>query len=168
MATAPTRAPFLLLLALLAAPCAARGQGKSAEAEYQAGVEFYSQGRFAQADAQFRRTLRLDPSHRSARLALERLRVERASFAAPQAARAAPRPAVDAEPEDDPFDSARRLFFFEETLGNAREDAGRLQAMLGRVAQLRAERELCRARGRAFERDAELHALSRRLSAASL
>jgi len=163
-------AAALLGISALAPAAAAEDARAAAEASYQAGVEQYARGRFARARADFKKALLLDPRHRAASVGLERIRVEHASdalsepFRPPRAARARLGPAgLRAEAETAPLAAAMRLFFFERTVGDARNALGRLAALQGRIAQLETERRVCRARGRAFGRAAELRALSRRL-----
>lgn len=138
-----------------------------AESFYQSGVDLYARGRFAKARLEFEEAVRRDPRHRAARVALERLRVEH-SYATKAAPSPAPAPRLSAaglraEAWAAPFAALRRVLFFERTVGDAREALGRLEALQGLLSQLETERRVCRARGRAFAREAELRALARRL-----
>lgn len=161
----------LLVLAGAAASAKARAQrpAKSSRAEadfyYQNGVDQYASGRYPQALAAFREALRRDPGNRVARIAAERVRGEIALTASEKAsARRAPGNRGAPPVEDTILQRVARVLAFERTLGDERERAGRLAAMQGRIAELLAERRISRARRRAFSKDAELHALSRRLS----
>lgn len=164
----------VLLLAVADASAATRS-GRTAKARraeagvyYQAGIDHYAAGRFPQALGAFQEALRRDPGSRAARLAASRVREEMAMTAAQSPAAA--RPAGDRRPRPSEredlglFSRVARVFAFERTVGDERESSGRAQAMQGRIAQLLAERKVARARRRAFGKDAELHALSRRLS----
>jgi tetratricopeptide (TPR) repeat protein len=138
------------------------------ETAYEAGVDQYARGRFSEALAAFEGVLRRDPRNRAARIAAERVRAEIAMAATARPNAAAPRPpdAPWLEPEDDGafFSKVVGLAHFERTVGEEREREGRLRAMQGRIAQLVVEKRVSRAQGRSFLKDAELHALSRRLS----
>lgn len=150
---------------------AGSGRAARAEAVFEEGVRQYSSGRFDLAQVAFQEALVLDPGHRVARVSLERIRIEHPFRELPaEAPRRSPRSSPQAlahDASDSPFASAERMFFFERTLGDARSDLGRLQSMLGRIAQLQAERRYARSRGRRFARRAELLELSRRLPSAS-
>ncbi|HEX4047555.1 MAG TPA: tetratricopeptide repeat protein [Elusimicrobiota bacterium] len=145
----------------------ARARRAQSELFYQAGVTQYAYGRFPQALASFQEALRRDPNDRAARIALTRVRAEIRMTAKERRPSAAPAPAARPSPAlesgDSPLPVFARCLFFERTLGDERDREGRLQAVRGRIAQLLSERRLARARGRAFSKDAELHALSRRL-----
>jgi hypothetical protein len=167
-----------LLLAALTGVCLFEGGAASAgrlasrkalhaaeaEVRYQAGVDCYADGRFSEALVAFQDALRLNPNDEAARAAVDRLRSE-------QARAAAQRPAAASHPalrrmggEDDSFVAkVERYLLFERTVGDARNQQGELLAKQGRIAQLLVERKVSRALRRAFEKDAELHALSRRL-----
>ncbi len=165
--------PLLLVAAGASAATSPRRAGRihSAEAAvfYDAGVDQYAHGRFPQALASFREAVRLDPADRTARIAANRVREELAMTATegreggPQAP-----PANWSLPPMERGGSflsvLAGLFSIERTVGDERNREGRLLAMRGRIAQLESEKEIARAYGRKFKKDAELHALSRRLS----
>lgn len=166
------RAAAAAFVALLAAvvPSAASSAADEAQAEalYQAGVQAYADGRRDTAAIDFRAALRLAPAHRAARKGLQRLRAEQARRAeAAPAAPAAGSPRAALPPYEGVFPALTRFCYFERVLGDAAAETGRVEASLGRIAQLQAERRLCRARGRPFGRARELRALSRRLCAVS-
>ena len=162
---------FLVLAAVAAAgmrpPRASRGRRAESDFFYQAGVDQYARGRFTEALADFKEALRRDPGNDAARIAANRVREERMMLAAEGASRAPP-PAVSRalpQEEDGTFlSSVLRLLAFAQTVVDEKEREGRLRAMQGRIAQLLAERKISRALGRSFTKDAELHALSRRLA----
>jgi TolA-binding protein len=140
----------------------ARGARERADALYQSGVDLYAAGRFPEALASFRDALRADPSDRDARLAANRV-VEEMTMTTS----APPKTPPLRSPSNDGGGSLSRLerfFAFDWALAEEREREGRLRAMQGRIAQLLAEKHLSRGRRRAFLKDAELHALSRRLA----
>lgn len=141
-----------------------------AEARYRAGVDFYARGAYTEALVAFQDAVRLDPGDRAARAAANRVRSELGRHAAtysPGASvwRLRPEPPAD-RGEASVLAGLAQFVHFERTLGDSRNQQGAQQAMLGRVAQLLAERRMSRARGRPFAREKELHALARRLPAA--
>ena len=154
--------------ASFAAPKSAPRKGlhaAEAEARYQAGVDDYSHGRYSEALVAFQDALTLDPNDRAARAAVDRLRAERIRPEPAESAAAARRsPPLVAEFDELPLGRFRSLVEFERTLGDARNQQGEVLARQGRIAQLLAERRLSLARHRAFRKNAELHALSRRLA----
>lgn len=176
METRRTAAALLTAALLLGTgPASARGvpseRRARADAAFETGVQQFSSGQFDLARESFQEALRLDPDDRVARVSLERIRVEHPlwELSVPPrriSLRESPQ-ALAREAEESPFAAAERAFFFEKTLGDARSDLGRLESMLGRIAQLEAERRVARSHGRRFARLAELLELSRRLPGAS-
>ncbi|MDE2510172.1 MAG: hypothetical protein KGL74_03525 [Elusimicrobia bacterium] len=164
--------PLLAACALLiAGVCAAREAPSRkdeclAEAEaaalYQSGVQEYARGRLPEALRHFEAASRLNPNDRAARSAVLRLRAE--------SPRVVELPGhYDARRASPPRDGGvfawlEALAHFESTVGDARSGLGSLRARQGRIAQLLIERRVCRERRRAFAKNGELHALSRRLS----
>ncbi len=136
----------------------------AADASYQAGVDLYAEGRLSEALVLFESALRRDPGNGAARIAAERVRAELAMAGAPP--HGAPAPRLEGPAPLEPSFLERLLGFveFERTMGDARDREGQLRAMQGRIAQLLAERKISRNRGRAFAKERELHALSRRLA----
>lgn len=157
----------VLALALAAVPAVsranARARGDRAEAVFQEGVSAYASGRFDEARARFAEAARLDPGHRAARTSLARLDVEMRGRPDPDAAVPAPLPRPPLAGDRTLLEELAAFLAFEETIGGAASDLGAARAAQGRVAQLAAERRVARARGRPYPRDAELHALTRRL-----
>jgi tetratricopeptide (TPR) repeat protein len=145
------------------APRAAQAQRSEAERLYQAGVDLYAYGRFPQALAAFQEALRRDPENRATRVAIDRIRQELAMTPIEKLA-ASPSEGQSYASVDDGLRLTliERLFVW--AIADERDRSGRLQAMQGRIAQLLAEKKVTRALRRPFRKDAELHALSRRLS----
>ena len=145
----------------------AKAPRAEADAFYQAGMDHYAHGRYPQALAAFREALRRDPSDRAARLAVNRVLGETAMTASEGLARA-PQPAasraIPRTEEDSVLPGLARFFAVERAVGDEREQEGRRVAMEGRIAQLLVERKVSRSLRRPFSKDAELHALSRRLA----
>jgi hypothetical protein len=147
-------------------PRAAEGRS-AADAVYQKGVQLYAQGRFPEALVLFVRAQRLDPSNRAARVAADRVRTEIAMSASAGARTAPPIPGYSPlETEDDEsfLSDVVRFVNFDEAVGEDCDREGRARAMQGKIAQLLAEKKVALSLGRSFSKDAELHALSRRLS----
>lgn len=137
-----------------------------AEARYQAGVDHYAGGRLPEALLAFEDALKLNPEDRAARAAVNRLRAERTRTLseAPVVSRAPPPASSPGRHSASLIGLLPLLFRFERAIGDAYEREGRLRAMQGRILQLLAERRVSARRRRRFDKDAELHALSRRLS----
>lgn len=163
-----------LMFGVAGAGLAAAGRGAApakrrplAEARYRAGVDFYARGAYTEALVAFQDAVRLDPGDRASRAAANRVRLELGRHAGTYA----PGSSVWRMQPESPADrdggsllaGLAQFVHFERTLGDSRNQQGAQQAMLGRVAQLLAERRILRTRGRPFARENELHALARRL-----
>lgn len=158
-----------LLLLAASAPAGARSPKtrqalrSEADAFYQSGIDRYAAGRYAEALAAFDEALRRDPGDRAARIAANRVRAELAMEGTPRTGVVSVRETQEPE-EATVLERVLQAVRFEVTVGDERERLGRAQAMQGRIAQLLAERRNARSRGLRFAKEAELHALSRRLS----
>lgn len=140
-----------------------------AEARYRAGVDFYARGAYTEALVAFQDAVRLDPHDPAARAAANRVRSELGRHAptySPGSSVWRLQPDPPPERGGGVLAGLAQFVHFERTLGDSRNEQGAQQAMLGRVAQLLAERRISRERGRPFARESELHALARRLPAA--
>ena len=123
-------------------------------------------GRFPQALAAFQAASRRDPGDRAARVAVSRVRSEMRMTATERPAPVLPpgNKGLPPPPDETILTRVERVVEFQDTVGDERERLGRIQAMQGRIEQLLAERKVAQFRHRAFAKNAELHALSRRLS----
>lgn len=155
-----------LLLCGAGAGAAGRAAGRPfrserAESFYQEGVGRYARGAFPEALTAFEAALRLEPDNKRAKAAAARVRQEISESGRPAAAP----PVRPAPPEDEEsfWDRLARFARLERTVGDARNRLGQVRAMQGRIAQLLNERRVARAQRRKFTKDAELHALARRL-----
>jgi tetratricopeptide (TPR) repeat protein len=135
-----------------------------ADAFYQAGTDYYAHGGFPQALSAFQEALRRDPDDRAARLAIDRVRQEIAMTASATPPRPSASRSIPQTEDEDPLLSSLVRFFAVETIGDERDQEGAIEARQGRIAQLLIERKVSRSLRRTFSKDAELHALSRRLS----
>lgn len=142
------------------------GRRALVQARYRAGVELRARGRASEALVAFEDAVLLDPGDTTARTALRRLRAEisrRAATLPTASGERGPRSrAVAAEDAVSPAIGLMDLIRFERTVAELRDWRGEQRAMQGRIAQLLAERRVCRAQGRTFTRERELHALCRR------
>lgn len=158
--------PGLLFLFLaFAGQAGARDSSRTAQEDYRQGVERYAQGRLTEAFALFSDAQRLDPGNKAYRSAADRVRAEIMTAAASAQKRtpAAPRP-VEREDDDSILSDVLRFAGLSDEFADNADREGRSRAAQGKIAQLLAERRIASARGRQFGKDAELHALSRRLS----